>query len=70
MAAFVNEKYQMILTEQVWQWIDKVDESLLFKTLLVKLIIDHAKDLKHVKSHSDIRKAMFENKLMQKFWSI
>jgi hypothetical protein len=63
-ADFVNEKFNMILTEQVWQWINKTDNPLLVRILLVKLIIDDAKNLKHVKSHSDIRKAMFENKIL------
>ncbi|PLR81828.1 hypothetical protein CVD25_15260 [Bacillus canaveralius] len=31
---------------------------------IAKLIIDDANNLQHVKSHSDIRKAMFENKLL------
>ncbi|WP_191276185.1 hypothetical protein [Neobacillus kokaensis] len=54
----------MILTEQSWQWIDKTDNPLLIKVLLAKLIIDDTNAIKHVKSHSDIRKAMFENKLL------
>ena len=54
----------MILTEQAWQWIDKTDDPLLVRILLIKLIIDEANVLKYVKSHSDIRKAMFENKLL------
>ncbi|MEK4750441.1 hypothetical protein NST77_23390 [Niallia sp. FSL W8-0177] len=64
LAAFVNEKYNMILTEQAWQWIEKLDDPLLVKVLLAKLIIDDADNLKNVKTHSDIRKAMFENKLV------
>jgi hypothetical protein len=64
LAAFVNEKFNMILTEKAWQWIDETDDPLLVKPLLVKLIIDDANDLTHVKSHSDIRKAMFENKML------
>ncbi|WP_040206380.1 hypothetical protein [Neobacillus jeddahensis] len=64
LAAFVYEKYNMILTEQAWQWIDKTDDPLFVRILLVKLIVDDANDLKNVKSHSDIRKAMFENKLL------
>jgi hypothetical protein len=64
LAAFVNEKFNMILTEQAWQWIDKTNETLLVKVLLVKVIIDDANNLQYVKSHSDIRKAMFENKLV------
>ncbi|KUP09891.1 hypothetical protein Q73_01295 [Bacillus coahuilensis m2-6] len=64
LAAFVNEKYNMILTEQAWQWIDRTDDPLLVQVLLVKVIIDDANDLKYVRSHSDIRKAMFENKLL------
>src|SRR5690606_20779225 len=66
LAAFVNEKFNMILTEQAWHWIDETDDPLLVRILLVKLIIDDANDLKHVKSHSDVRKAMFENKLLTK----
>lgn len=64
LVAFVNEKFNMILTEQAWQWIDKTDDPQMVKTLLVKLILDDANDLIHVKSHSDLRKAMFENKLL------
>jgi hypothetical protein len=64
LAAFVNEKYNMILTEQVWRWIEKLDDPLLVRILLVKLIIDEANELIHVKFHSDLRKAMFENKLL------
>ncbi|KAB7672556.1 hypothetical protein [Bacillus sp. B1-b2] len=64
LAAFVYEKYNMILTELAWQWIDKTDDPQMVKTLLVKLIHDDANDLIHVKSHSDLRKAMFENKLL------
>lgn len=64
LAAFVNEKYNMILTEEAWQLIDKTDDPLLVKVLLAKLIIDDANDIKHIKSHSDVRKAMFENKLL------
>lgn len=63
LAAFINEKFNMILTEQAWRWIEKTDDPLLVKILLVKVIIDDANNLNHVKSHSDIRKAMFENKL-------
>ncbi|MCM3025005.1 hypothetical protein M3576_17175 [Weizmannia ginsengihumi] len=44
--------------------ISKTDETLLVKVLLVKVIIDDANKLQYVKSHSDIRKAMFENKLL------
>lgn len=64
LAAYVNEKFNMILTEQAWQWIDKTDKALWVKVLLVKVIIDDANNLQYVKSHSDIRKAMFENKLL------
>ena len=64
LAAFVKEKYSMILTEEAWQWIDMADDPLLVKVLLAKLIIDDANDLKHVKSHSDVRTALFENKLI------
>ncbi|GHH99700.1 hypothetical protein [Neobacillus kokaensis] len=64
LAAFVNEKFSMILTEQAWEWIDKTDDTLLVKVLLVKVIIDDANNLQYVKSHSDIRKAMFENKML------
>lgn len=70
LAAFVNEKFNMILTEQAWQWIDETDDPLLVRILLVKLIIDDANDLKHVKSHSDVRKAMFENKLLTKIIAV
>lgn len=31
LAAFVNEKFNMILTEQAWQWIDETDDSLLVR---------------------------------------
>ena len=34
------------------------------KVLLAKLIINDANNLKYVKLHSDIRKAMFENELL------
>lgn len=64
LAAFVNEKFNMILTEQACQWIEKTDNPHLVKVLLVKLIIDDANDIKHAKLHSDIRKAMFENYLL------
>ena len=64
LVAFVNEKFNMTLTEQAWQWIEKTDNPLLIKVLLAKLIIDDANNLKYVKSHSDIRKAMFENILL------
>lgn len=63
-AAFVNEKYNMILTEQAWEWIEEIDDTFYVKILLVKLIIDDANNLNHVKSHSDIRKAMFENEMI------
>lgn len=64
LAAFINEKFNMILTEQAWEWIDKTEDPFLIKVLLVKLIIDDANNLNHVKSHSDVRKALFENKLI------
>lgn len=51
LAAFVNEKNEMIFTEQAWQLIEKTDNQLLVEVLLVKLIIDDANDLKQVKSH-------------------
>lgn len=63
-AAFVNEKYNMILTEQAWEWIEEIDDTFYVKILLVKLIIDDTNNLNHVKSHSDIRKAMFENEMI------
>jgi len=66
LTVFVNEKFNLILTEQAWQWIEKTDDPLLVKVLLAKLLIDDANDLKHVKFHSDIRKAMFENILLTK----
>lgn len=71
MAAFVNEKFNMILTEQAWQWIQKTNDILLVKVLLVKVILDDATSLKHVKSHSDIRKAMFKIKCShRRLWNI
>lgn len=70
LVAFVNEKFNMILTEQAWHWIVKTDNPLTVRILLVELIIDDASDLKHVKSHSDVRKAMFENKLLIKMIAV
>lgn len=64
LVALVNEKFNMILTEQAWQWIEKADDPLVVKILLAKLIIDDANNIKNVKSHSDVRKAMFENRLL------
>lgn len=64
LAAFVNEKFNMVLTEQAWRWIDEIDDPHLIKVLLSKLIIDDSNNINHVKSHSDFRKAMFENQLL------
>ncbi|KQL19083.1 hypothetical protein [Cytobacillus solani] len=66
LAAFVNEKFHMILTEQAWQWINKTDNPLLIRILIVKVIIDDANGLQSVKTQDDIRKAMFENKFLTK----
>ncbi|NRD77372.1 hypothetical protein HPT25_07645 [Bacillus sp. BRMEA1] len=66
LAAFVDEKYKMIITEQAWQWIAESDDPFLIRILLVKLIIDDATGLQNVKSQSDLRKAMFENQLLTK----
>ncbi|MFS0865335.1 hypothetical protein [Fredinandcohnia sp. 179-A 10B2 NHS] len=54
----------IFFTEQAWEWIEEVDDPFYVKILLVKLIIDDANNLNHVKSHSDIRKSMFENKMI------
>lgn len=52
----------MVLTEQAWQWIEKTDNPQLLRILLTKLIIDDANGLHSVKTQTDMRKAMFENK--------
>jgi hypothetical protein len=62
--AFFIEKYNQILTEQAWEWINKTDDARLVRVLLAKLIIDDANDVKHHKDHSDLRKAMLENKAL------
>lgn len=58
------EKYNSILTENAWRWINDTEDPRLVRILVAKLIIDEARGLKHQKAQSDIRKAMLENKAL------
>ncbi|WP_251552390.1 hypothetical protein [Neobacillus muris] len=58
------EKYNSILTENAWRWINDTEDPRLVRILVAKLIIDEARGLKHQKVQSDIRKAMLENKAL------
>ena len=58
------EKYNTILTEKAWQWINESEDPRLIRVLLAKLIIDDAMGVKHYKNESDIRRAMLENKIL------
>lgn len=64
LAGLLIEKYNTILTEQAWEWINKTEDPRLVRVLVAKLIIDDANDVKHHKAQADLRKAMFENKAL------
>ncbi|MFY2158464.1 hypothetical protein ACOSZF_23195 [Cytobacillus firmus] len=64
LAGLANEKFHMILTEQTWNWIQATDNVELIKILLLKLIIDELMANKNEKNKMDMRKAMFENRIL------
>ncbi|MDQ0246507.1 hypothetical protein J2S09_004111 [Bacillus fengqiuensis] len=64
LAGFATEIFYMILTERSWRWIDESEDTDLIRILLSKLILDLISNSKNEKSNADIRKAMFENKIL------
>lgn len=64
LAVLANEKFHMILTEHTWNWIQATDNVELIKILLLKLIIDELMANKNEKNKMDMRKAMFENRIL------